>query len=87
MRVPPRRLGVVPVVAAAAVVAGVVAFVVATVVAGGDGGESGAANELALSPGVEAPEVVLPATTGEMVDVAAFRGKQEVLLYFYEHAG
>lgn len=34
-----------------------------------------------------APAVVLPATTGETVDLAAFRGKRNVLLYFYEHAG
>jgi peroxiredoxin len=31
--------------------------------------------------------VRLPATTGQTADVASFRGKRNVLLYFYEHAG
>ncbi len=35
----------------------------------------------------QAPAVVLPATNGETVDLAAYRGKSNVLLYFYEHAG
>jgi peroxiredoxin len=31
--------------------------------------------------------VALPATDGTTVDLARFRGKRNVLLYFYEHAG
>jgi cytochrome oxidase Cu insertion factor (SCO1/SenC/PrrC family) len=34
-----------------------------------------------------APPVRLPATTGQTIDLAGFRGKRNVLLYFYEHAG
>ncbi len=37
--------------------------------------------------GTPAPPVVLPATSGRTVDLASFRGKRNVLLYFYEHAG
>jgi len=37
--------------------------------------------------GEAAPPVRLPATSGQTVDVAGFRGKRNVLLYFYEHAG
>ena len=37
--------------------------------------------------GSAAPPVVLPATTDQTVDLSAFRGKRNVLLYFYEHAG
>jgi peroxiredoxin len=37
--------------------------------------------------GEVAPPVRLPATTGQTVDVTSFRGKRNVLLYFYEHAG
>jgi hypothetical protein len=37
--------------------------------------------------GEVAPPVRLPATTGQTADVASFRGKRNVLLYFYEHAG
>lgn len=40
-----------------------------------------------LREGAVAPAVRLPATTGATVDLAAFRGKRNVLLYFYEHAG
>ena len=39
------------------------------------------------SVGSAAPPVVLPATTDQTVDLSAFRGKRNVLLYFYEHAG
>jgi len=37
--------------------------------------------------GEVAPPVRLPSTTGQTEDVASFRGKRNVLLYFYEHAG
>jgi hypothetical protein len=40
-----------------------------------------------LAEGATAPSVALPATTGGPVDLAGFRGKRNVLLYFYEHAG
>ncbi len=52
---------------------------------GGPGGSRDNAGELAA--GTPAPEVRLPATTGDTVDLADFRGKRNVLLYFYEHAG
>jgi cytochrome oxidase Cu insertion factor (SCO1/SenC/PrrC family) len=37
--------------------------------------------------GEVAPAVRLPATTGDTIDLADYRGKRNVLLYFYEHAG
>ena len=37
--------------------------------------------------GEAAPAVRLASTSGQTVDVASFRGKRNVLLYFYEHAG
>lgn len=40
-----------------------------------------------LAVGATAPEVRLPATYGSTVDLAGLRGKRNVLLYFYEHAG
>jgi hypothetical protein len=40
-----------------------------------------------LPEGATAPPVRLPATTGATVDMAGFRNKRNVLLYFYEHAG
>jgi len=40
-----------------------------------------------LAPGAPAPNVALPATTGGTVDLSSFRGRRNVLLYFYEHAG
>ena len=40
-----------------------------------------------LRPGAAAPAVVLPATTGKPVDLSSYRGRRNVLLYFYEHAG
>jgi hypothetical protein len=39
------------------------------------------------SVGEAAPAVRLAATSGQTVDMASFRGKRNVLLYFYEHAG
>jgi len=55
---------------------------------GGSDTPAGAAPQGAtLDVGSDAPPVVLPATTGETVDLAAYRGEANVLLYFYEHAG
>ena len=52
---------------------------------GGGGGQQPAGSVRAVGEAV--PPVRLPATTGQTVDVAGFRGKRNVLLYFYEHAG
>jgi hypothetical protein len=40
-----------------------------------------------LAENASAPTVRLPATNGSTVDLAGFRNKRNVLLYFYEHAG
>jgi hypothetical protein len=64
---------------------GVVAVVWLTGRAGGGSGQPAAAGVRAV--GEAAPAVRLPATSGQTVDVASFRGKRNVLLYFYEHAG
>ena len=69
---------------AVAVGLGVVAVVWFT---GRPAGESGQAAGSVLAVGEVAPPVRLPATTGQTADVASFRGKRNVLLYFYEHAG
>ena len=55
----------------------------------GSRGSKGDSAVDAAGPGTvnQAPDVALPATTGQTVDLAAFRGKRNVLLYFYEHAG
>jgi peroxiredoxin Q/BCP len=37
----------------------------------------------ALQEGQDAPDFKLPSTSGETVSLADFRGKQEVVLYFY----
>ena len=50
-------------------------------------GESGQPAGGVRAVGEVAPPVRLPATTGQTADVASFRGKRNVLLYFYEHAG
>ncbi len=68
-------------------VAGAIAVVAVAVGGRGTGGGSESANAAALEEGAPAPPVALPATTGETVDLAGFRGKRNVLLYFYEHAG
>jgi hypothetical protein len=52
-----------------------------------DGGSSAQPEGGVRAVGEAAPAVRLPATTGQTVDVASFRGKRNVLLYFYEHAG
>lgn len=40
-----------------------------------------------VEEGEAAPAFDLPSTTGESVSLNDYRGKQNVLLYFYEHAG
>lgn len=40
-----------------------------------------------LAAGDAAPAVALESTSGGVVDLNEFRGKRDVLLYFYEHAG
>lgn len=49
--------------------------------------QSGGNSGPELREGAIAPAVALPATTGDTVDLAQLRGKRNVLLYFYEHAG
>jgi peroxiredoxin len=51
------------------------------------GGGSGQAAGGVRAVGQLAPPVRLPSTTGQTIDLAGFRGKRNVLLYFYEHAG
>ncbi len=63
---------------------GVVAVVWLT---GRPGGGSGQPAGGVRAVGEAAPPVRLPATSGQTVDVAGFRGRRNVLLYFYEHAG
>ena len=50
-------------------------------------GRSSEATTATLAVGATAPDVRLPATDGSTVDLHAARGKRDVLLYFYEHAG
>ena len=50
-------------------------------------GVVGAARDSSLSEGVAAPPVVLPTTSRGTFDLAEYRGKRNVLIYFYEHAG
>jgi cytochrome oxidase Cu insertion factor (SCO1/SenC/PrrC family) len=70
---------------AVVVVLGVVAVIWLT---GRQGGGSSAQPEGGVrAVGEAAPPVRLPSTTGQTVDVTSFRGKRNVLLYFYEHAG
>ena len=52
-----------------------------------DGGSSAQPEGGVRAVGEAAPAVRLPSTTGQTVDVTSFRGKRNVLLYFYEHAG
>jgi len=67
----------------------VVALAVVAVVwlTGRPGGGTGQPAGGVRAVGEAAPPVRLAATTGQTVDVASFRGKRNVLLYFYEHAG
>jgi cytochrome oxidase Cu insertion factor (SCO1/SenC/PrrC family) len=69
----------------AAVALGVVALVWLTGRPSGQEGRQPAGGVRAV--GQPAPTVRLPATTGETVDLTDYRGKRNVLLYFYEHAG
>jgi hypothetical protein len=69
---------------AVVVVLGLVAVVWLT---GRQDGGSGRAAGATRAVGEAAPAVRLAATSGQTVDVASFRGKRNVLLYFYEHAG
>ena len=69
-----------------AVAVGVVALVWLTGRPGGqDGGQPASGGTKAV--GQAAPPVRLQATNGKTVDVTSYRGKRNVLLYFYEHAG
>jgi len=52
-----------------------------------DGGSSAQPEGGVRAVGEAAPPVRLASTSGQTVDVASFRGKRNVLLYFYEHAG
>ena len=77
-----------------AVVAAVVAAVGVEVVAltRGESAEAPSASQPGgsggtLSVGAAAPAVALESTDGDVVDLEGFRGKRDVLLYFYEHAG
>ena len=70
---------------AVVVVLGVVAVVWLT--GRQDGGSSAQPEGGVRAVGETAPPVRLPSTSGQTVDVASFRGKRNVLLYFYEHAG
>ena len=54
---------------------------------GGSGGGGGQPAGGVRAVGEAAPPVRLASTSGQTVDVASFRGKRNVLLYFYEHAG
>jgi cytochrome oxidase Cu insertion factor (SCO1/SenC/PrrC family) len=76
-----RRVGTRALLAVAAVVA--VGLGLSLSSRGKGGGNSGSE----LREGALAPAVSLPATTGDTVDLAQLRGKRNVLLYFYEHAG
>ena len=68
-------------------VAGAIALVAIGVMLGSRRGGSGHEQAATVRVGTPAPAVVLPATTGNTVDLAEFRGRRNVLLYFYEHAG
>jgi predicted anti-sigma-YlaC factor YlaD len=70
---------------AVVVVLGLVAVVWLTGRQVGGSGQPAAGGTRAV--GEAAPAVRLAATTGQTVDVTSFRGKRNVLLYFYEHAG
>lgn len=70
-------------IAVAGVVVAVGAVFVATRTKSSPGGDAAGIK----TDGTPAPAVVLPATTGTTIDLATYRGKRDVLLYFYEHAG
>jgi hypothetical protein len=68
-----------------AVAVGVVALVWLTGRPGGQDGRQPTGGTRAV--GQAAPPVRLRATNGKAIDVTSYRGKRNVLLYFYEHAG
>ena len=68
-----------------AVLAGIAVIIVSRL--GGSTSPGLAVNASGSSGPVLAPPVVLPASTGGVIDLASFRGKRNVLIYFYEHAG
>ena len=70
----------------AGLLVGAVAVVVLAT-SGGGGGGSGTDEANVLKTGARAPAVALPSTAGGTVDLSVYRGKRNVLLYFYEHAG
>ncbi|HKN37708.1 MAG TPA: hypothetical protein VJ010_03950 [Actinomycetota bacterium] len=72
-----------------AILLGLFAVVTIAIVSGRtrDQGSDTGAPKGVLGPGAASPTVTLPATTGQTVDLATFRGRRNVLLYFYEHAG
>ena len=71
--------------------AAVVVAVAAVLIVGR--GSSGSRSSLSagagatLAVGATAPTGSLTSTRGDVVDLAGFRGRRAVLLYFYEHAG
>ena len=70
--------------------AGVVVAVAAVLIVGrGSSGSrsSSAGAGATLAVGATAPTGSLTSTHGDVVDLAGFRGRRDVLLYFYEHAG
>lgn len=63
------------------------AVILALAIGGRGGSGDSGTSARTLSEGAMAPRVDLASTTGAQVDITAFRGKRNVLLYFYEHAG
>ena len=80
---PPRRYATAGTVAASVAVVAIVAVVLAT--RNGSTGTSDQGSSKAI--GSPAPEVHLPATNGQTITLTDYRGKRDVLIYFYEHAG
>lgn len=50
-------------------------------------GTAGPPRDSPLAEGATAPPVVLPTWAGGTFNLADYRGKRNVLIYFYEHAG
>ena len=50
-------------------------------------GTAGPPRDSPLPEGAAAPAVVLPMSAGGTFNLADYRGKSNVLIYFYEHAG
>ena len=50
-------------------------------------GTAGPPRDSPLAEGATAPPVVLPTSAGGTFNLADYRGKRNVLIYFYEHAG